>query len=157
MKVHYKAVTTHLEFSKYKISGFIKMLTRQIIISSPPRKIYFCDDITVSILDALFQVWCNIKSKIHLPNEHNLHLTESRIIAIAISHAKAKNKICLLNSTTFHLRQDKLSTGSILLNNPIHAGAMCDVSHGVVAEVSDAAMPWLFVEPVGTTVPGVIR
>lgn len=57
----------------------------------------------------------------------------------------------------FHLRQDTLSTGSILFNNPIHAGAMCDVSHGIVAEVSDAAVPRLFVQPVGTAVPGVVR
>lgn len=56
----------------------------------------------------------------------------------------------------FHLRQGNLSTGSIFFNNPIHAGAVCDVSHRIITEIPDAAMSWLFIEPMGTTVPGVI-
>ena len=57
----------------------------------------------------------------------------------------------------FHLRQDDLSTGSIFFNNAIHAGAMCDVSPRVITEIPDAAVSWLFIEPVRAAVPGVIR
>lgn len=34
---------------------------------------------------------------------------------------------------------------------------MCDVSHRITTEISDAAVPRLFIEPMRTAVSGVIR
>lgn len=49
------------------------------------------------------------------------------------------------------------SAGSILFNDPVHAGAMSYVSHWVATEVSGAAVPRLIIKSVRTAVPGVVR
>lgn len=48
------------------------------------------------------------------------------------------------------------SAGPVLFDDAVHAGAVRDVSHWVAAEVPDAAVTRLLVEPVGAAVPGVI-
>lgn len=46
--------------------------------------------------------------------------------------------------------------GPILLDDPVHAGAVGDVCHRVAAEVPDAAVSRLLVEAVRAAVPGVV-
>lgn len=46
--------------------------------------------------------------------------------------------------------------GAILLDDAVHAGAVRDVCHRVAAEVPDAAVSRLLVEPVRAAVPGVV-
>jgi len=48
------------------------------------------------------------------------------------------------------------SAGAVLFDHAVHAGAVRDVRHGVAAEIPDAAVTRLLVEPMGAAVPGVI-
>lgn len=97
------------------------MLTRQIIISSQPRKNDFC---------------------------------EERQWAGGVGLWKAEVSPSRHTQTSPSARP--LSTGPILFHHSVHAGAVGDVSQGVAAEVPDAAVPGLLIEPVGAAVPGVI-
>lgn len=136
------------------------MLIRQIIISSQPRKNYFCNDTILSVLDVLmFQVWFNIKNK-NLPSQWTQCAPDWKQDNSELQPSvmqRQRTKSAFHTARSFHLTQDKLSTGSVFFDHPIHAGAVCDVGHGIAAEVAHAAVPWLFVQPVGTTVPGVVR
>lgn len=48
------------------------------------------------------------------------------------------------------------SAGAVLFDDAVHAGPVRDVCHWVAAEIPDAAVPRLVVQPVGAAVPGVI-
>jgi hypothetical protein len=112
----------------------------------------------LSVLDGLmFQVWYDIKSK-HLPSQwtHCAWLKYRMTVNYSSQSGEGKEENLRFNSTHFHLRQDKSRTGSVLFNNTIHAGAMCDMSHGIVTEISNTAVSWLFIEPMRTAVPGMI-
>jgi hypothetical protein len=101
----------------------------------------------LSVLDGLmFQVWYDIKSK-HLPSQwtHCAWLKYRMTVNYSSQSGEGKEENLRFNSTHFHLRQDKSRTG-----------AMCDMSHGIVTEISNTAVSWLFIEPMRTAVPGMI-